>query len=177
MSVGAKGHQIRRRRGRAQCLACESERAHRSWRLMSSSPSPKRLLLAFLVAPFAAPVAYVVGTLAVEFFRRGYTLKAFSALDLVIGTFTLGAPCAYVAALVLGVPTYFVLRRLGWLTRWTIWLAGAAIGAAGALALAPYLRGDLFSIRFPWWVAALLGLVSAEVFWRIWSARVPGDPR
>ena len=141
---------------------------------MFSSPSTKRLLLAFLVAPLAAPVAYVVGAMAVEYVTRGYTLKALSALDLVIGTFTLGAPCAYVAALVLGAPTYAVLRRIGWVTRWTLWLAGAAIGAAGALALAPYLRGALFSIRFPWWIAALLGLVSAEVFWQVLTARRPG---
>jgi hypothetical protein len=67
-----------------------------------------------------------------------------------------------------------VLRRTGLLNRWTIWLAGSAIGAAGALLLAPYLRGDLFSIRFPWWVAALLGLVSAEVFWQITQVRIPG---
>ena len=83
------------------------------------------------------------------------------------------SPTAYVAALVVGVPTYFLLRRLGLVRRWTLWLAGAAIGAAGALALAPYLRGDLFSIRFPWWVAALLGVASAEVFWRV---RGPAQP-
>jgi len=132
---------------------------------MSSPPSPKRLLVAFLVAPLAAPVAYVLGTLVVELFRRGKAPSALSTLDLLIGVFTLGAPCAYVAALVAGAPIYFVLRRLGLLSRVTVWLGGAAIGAAGALALAPYLRGDPFSIRFPWWVAALLGLASAEVFW------------
>jgi hypothetical protein len=144
---------------------------------MSSSPGSKRLLLAFLVAPLAAPVAYVLGTLAIGFFTRGTTLKALSALDLVIGVFTLGAPSAYVATLVLGVPIYFMLRRFGLLTRWTIWLAGAAIGAVGALVLAPYLRGDLFSIRFPWWVAALLGLVSAEAFWQMRRVRLPGGSR
>ena len=144
---------------------------------MSSPPGPKRLLLAFLVAPLAAPVAYVLGTLAVELFRRGKAPSALSTLDLLIGVFTLGAPCAYVAALVAGAPIYFVLRRLGLLFRWTVWLAGAAIGAAGALALAPYLRGDPFSIRFPWWVAALLGLASAEVFWRIRSVPLPGESR
>ena len=144
---------------------------------MSSPPSPKRLLLAFLVAPLAAPVAYVLGTLAVELFRRGKTPSALSILDLLIGVFTLGAPCAYVAALVAGAPIYFVLRRLGLLSRTTVWLGGAAIGAAGALALAPYLRGELFSIRFPWWVAALLGLASAEVFWRMQSVPVPGESR
>ena len=142
---------------------------------MSSPPSPKRLLLAFLVAPLAAPVAYVLGTLMVELFRRGKAPSALSILDLLIGVFTLGAPCAYVAALVAGVPIYFVLRRLGLLSRVTVWLGGAAIGAAGALALAPYLRGELFSIRFPWWVAALLGLASAEVFWRMQSVPVPGE--
>jgi hypothetical protein len=144
---------------------------------MSSPPSPKRLLLAFLVAPLAAPVAYVLGTLAVELVRRGNAPSALSILDLLIGVFTLGAPCAYVAALVAGAPIYFVLRRLGLLSRMTVWLGGAAIGAAGALALAPYLRGELFSIRFPWWVAALLGLASAEVFWRMQSVPVPGESR
>lgn len=142
---------------------------------MSSPPSPKRLLLAFLVAPLAAPVAYVLGTLMVELFRRRKAPSALSILDLLIGVFTLGAPCAYVAALVAGAPIYFVLRRLGLLSRMTVWLGGAAIGAAGALALAPYLRGELFSIRFPWWVAALLGLASAEVFWRMQSVPVPGE--
>jgi len=144
---------------------------------MSSPPSPKRLLVAFLVAPLAAPVAYVLGTLVVELFRRGKAPSALSTLDLLIGVFTLGAPCAYVAALVAGAPIYFVLRRLGLLSRVTVWLGGAAIGAAGALALAPYLRGDPFSIRFPWWVAALLGLASAEVFWRMQSVPVPGESR
>ena len=144
---------------------------------MSSPPSPKRLLLAFLVAPLAAPVAYVLGTLVVELFRRGKAPSALSTLDLLIGVFTLGAPCAYVAALVAGAPIYFVLRRLGLLSRVTVWLGGAAIGAAGALTLAPYLRGDPFSIRFPWWVAALLGLASAEVFWRMQSVPVPGESR
>jgi hypothetical protein len=144
---------------------------------MSSPPGPKRLLLAFLVAPLAAPLAYVVGTLTVELVARRSSLSVLSTLDLLIGVFTLGAPCAYVAALVVGAPTYFVLGRLGLLTRWTIWLAGAAIGAVGALALAPYLQGDPFSIRFPWWVAALLGLVSAEVFWRIRSVHSTGESR
>ena len=144
---------------------------------MSSPPSPKRLLVAFLVAPLAAPVAYVLGTLVVELFRRGKAPSALSTLDLLIGVFTLGAPCAYVAALVAGAPIYFVLRRLGLLSRVTVWLGGAAIGAAGALTLAPYLRGDPFSIRFPWWVAALLGLASAEVFWRMQSVPVPGESR
>lgn len=134
---------------------------------MSSPPRAKRLLLAFLIAPLAAPVAYIVGAIVVGLVVRGSWMSTRALQDLFIGVFTLGGPTAYVAAFVVGVPTYFLLRRLGLVSRWTLWLAGAAIGAAGALALAPYLRGDLFTIRFPWWVAAMLGVVSAEVFWRV----------
>lgn len=140
---------------------------------MPDSSARKRLLLAFLVAPLAAPVAYILGAIVVGLIVRGSWMSARALQDLFIGVFTLGGPTAYVAALVVGVPTYFLLRRLGLVRRWTLWLAGAAIGAAGALALAPYLRGDLFSIRFPWWVAALLGVASAEVFWRV---RGPTQP-
>jgi hypothetical protein len=144
---------------------------------MPDPSARKRLLLAFLTAPLAAPIAYILGAIVVGLIVRGSWMSERALLDLFIGVFTLGGPTAYVAALVAGVPTYFLLRALGLLHRWTLWLAGAAIGAAGALALAPYLRGDLFSIRFPWWVAALLGLVSAEVFWKVRGSPAPGDAR
>ena len=135
----------------------------------------RRLLLAFVLAPLAAPVAYVVGTLVVApFTGRGSPPSGRAVFDLVIGVFAVGAPTAYAAALGVGAPTYFVLRALGFVRRWTLWLAGAVIGAGGALVLAPYLRGDLFSILFPWWTGALLGLVSAEVFWRILGGVPPG---
>jgi hypothetical protein len=124
-------------------------------------------MLAFLVAPLAAPIAYVLASLAVQTVVSGGVPSAQSALDLVIGVFVLGAPTAYAAALLVGVPTYLVLRKLGLVTRWALWLAGAAIGAAGAATLTPWLRGAPFSIDFPWWTGALLGLVSAEVFWRV----------
>ena len=137
---------------------------------MTSPPTGRRALLAFLVAPLAAPVAYVLGTVAIEVLRSGSVPSTRSVLDLVIGVFVLGAPTAYAAALVAGVPTYLVLRKLGRVNRWSLWAGGAAIGAVGALTLTPWLRGGLFSIEFPWWTGALLGLVSAEVFWRVLGA-------
>jgi hypothetical protein len=115
------------RMGGCEPCACGLGPVHRSWRLMFSSPDRKRLVIAFLVAPLAAPVAYVLGTLLIGFFKAGPALTARSTLDLLIGVFTLGAPSAYFAALGVGVPTYFVLRRLGVLTRWTMWLGGAAL--------------------------------------------------
>ena len=143
---------------------------------MTSPPAGRRLLLAFLAAPLAAPVAYVLATLAVQLLGSGSAPSMQSALDLVIGVFVLGAPTAYAAAFLVGVPTYFVLRRLGLVSRWTLWLAGAAIGAAGAATLTPWLRGGLFSIDFPWWTGALLGVVSAEVFWWVGTDRSRRSP-
>jgi len=134
---------------------------------MTSPPTGRRSLLAFLVAPLAAPVAFVLATLVVQALGSGSAPTMRSALDLVIGVFVLGAPTAYAAALLAGVPTYLVLRKLGRVSRWTLWAGGAAIGALGALTLTPWLRGGLFSIDFPWWTGALLGLVSAEVFWQV----------
>src|SRR3954469_20182180 len=86
MSLGTEGHQIL---GPAVKPSLRLEACAPKLPFMSSSPGPKRLLLAFLVAPLAAPVAYVLGTLTIGFFTRGTTLKALSALDLVIGVFTL----------------------------------------------------------------------------------------
>ena len=47
--------------------------------------------------------------------------------------------------------------------------AGGIIGAAVALLLRPSLRGELFSIPVPAWAGALVGLVTAEVFVRLYS--------
>ena len=90
-----------------------------------------------------------------------------SALELVMVVGMVGAPVAYGAAFLIGGPMYLVLRRFDLLSRWTVWLGAAVIGAVIAELLQPRLRGDLFALPFPWWVGAALALVSAEVFWRL----------
>lgn len=92
--------------------------------------------------------------------------------DLVIAVGFIGVPLAYAAALIGGAPTYFILRRFGVVAAWTLWLSGAAIGSIVAVLIRPMLRGDLFSVEFPWWVGALLGVLSAEVFRRL----IAGSP-
>lgn len=140
---------------------------------MFSSPDGKRLLVAFLIAPLTAPVAFTVGALVIELLKSGAP-SARSAGDLAMAVFVLGVPLAYLATLVVGAPMYFTLRALGLLHHWTVWLAAAAIGATVALSLAPHLRGQLFSVSFPWWAGALLGVACGEVFWRIRSVRLGG---
>jgi len=134
---------------------------------MTSPPTGRRLLLAFLVAPLAAPAAFVLTAVVVEVIRSSATPSVQSAFSLTLGVFAVGAPVAYAATLAAGAPTYFALRALGLVRRWTVWLGAAAIGAAVAMALSPRLAGDLFSVKLPWWAGSLLGVVSAEVFWRL----------
>ena len=81
--------------------------------------------------------------------------------------FGIGAPIAYGAMGLLGLPVYLALRRARRVARLPLWAAGGVIGAAGALLLRPSLRSDQFSIPFPAWTAALIGLVTAEVFVRL----------
>ena len=90
-----------------------------------------------------------------------------AAADLLLAVAAVGIPVAYGAAFVAGAPLYLLLRQFGVLGRWTLWLSGGSIGVVVAWALAPRLRGDLFSIPFPWWAGLLLGVVSAEAFWRL----------
>jgi hypothetical protein len=139
---------------------------------MTSSPTGRRLLLAFLVAPLAAPAAFVLTAVVFELVGSSATPSVQSVFSLALGVFAVGAPLAYGATLAVGAPTYFALLALGLVRRWTVWFGAAAIGAVVAMILSPHLAGDLFSIKLPWWAGALLGVVSAEAFWRLRGASV-----
>jgi hypothetical protein len=130
-----------------------------------------------VLAPLAAPISYAAVLLGVEFGRAvlgyasgpsirsvGYVVAAVAAI---------GTPLAYAAMLLGGLPIYVMLRRVGVLSRWTLWTGGTVVGVIVALLLAPALRGDLFSIPFPWWLGALAGVLSAETFWRLLSRSTP----
>lgn len=88
-------------------------------------------------------------------------------LELVLAVAAIGIPVAYAAAILGAVPVYVMLRRLGAVSPLTLWVSGAAIGSAVPVVLAPQLKGELFSIPFPVWAGALLGLLCAEVFRRL----------
>ena len=126
-----------------------------------------RHLKAFLVAPLVAPAACAAGLLLGELGARGSIPSTRSGLTLVLGVFAVGTPIAYLAVLLAGAPLYFLLRRIGAVHRWTLWTGGIAIGVTVALLLTPALRGDLFSVPFPWWAGAAIGFLCAETFRRL----------
>jgi len=137
----------------------------------AGTPGRGRLVRAFAFAPLAAPVTCIALLFADALTRATFGSESFpsaqSAAELVAAVGATGIPVAYAAALIGGGPAYLLLRRLGIVTRWTLWLTGGVIGAIVAVLLAPSLHGALFSLPFPWWAGAVLGLASAETFWRL----------
>jgi hypothetical protein len=135
----------------------------------------RRLLRAFLVAPLAAPAGYSAGLallgLTGVLAGRASIPSIGSLVDVAGMIAAIGVPVAYAAAFVGAAPVYFVLRRLGIVSTLTLLMTGTTIGVVVAVLLAPRLKGELFSIPFPIWVGALLGLLCADVFRRLLSTR------
>ena len=133
----------------------------------------KPAIRAFLVAPLAAPALYWIIAFisaAADPNRRGQALGSpFAGFGFV---FVFGGLISYVVMLIAGVPAYLLLRRAGILGLWPLLAAGVAIGVASAFALAPYLRGELFSIPLSPLHGAALGAAVAAVFWAL--TRTPG---
>jgi len=126
-----------------------------------------------MVAPLVAPTVYAGILLGSVVTRAVFGSASLSSIggagELVLAVAAVGVPVAYGATLVAGAPIYLLLRRRGAVTPGILWLAGGMIGGVVALLLAPRLRSDLFSIRFPLWAGALLGILCAEVFRRVLS--------
>ena len=82
----------------------------------------------------------------------------------------------YPAMLVLGIPSYFVLRKLGWNRVWSYLMVGLLTGAIVAAViftpvvmnnLAPDPNTSLAPSAAIFIVAALLGALSGTVFWAL----------
>lgn len=134
----------------------------------------KPVIRAFLVAPLAAPALYwIIAFISAvaDPNRRGQALGSpFAGIAFV---FVVGGLIAYAVMLVAGIPTYLVLRRTGILGLWSLLVAGVGIGVASAFALAPYLRGELFSIPLSPLHGAALGAAVAVVFWALTRTPAP----
>jgi hypothetical protein len=69
--------------------------------------------------------------------------------------------------LIAGVPIYLLLRRFGRLGLGWFVVAGVVVGLLVAVALEPYLRGELVSIPLTPLHGAVLGAAVAVVFWAL----------
>src|SRR5687768_16529424 len=125
---------------------------------------------ALLLAPLVAPVGYWVGVglaTAAKAVAEPATTLGSPSVRLLGMVLAVGAPVAYAATVVVGIPAYLALRRARRVGRSTLWAVGGVVGAAMAMLLQPSLRGELFSIPFPAWAGVLLGVLTAEAFLRL----------
>ena len=83
-------------------------------------------LRGLLIGPLAAPVVYWIGFI-VYATARGAPFTVSRTLAELALVLALGLPIAYVVTLIIGAPLFLVLRRLGWLSVWTV-IAGGALG-------------------------------------------------
>lgn len=81
-----------------------------------------RVLLAFVIAPLAAPVGFFVFTVVYDAAVTGTT-----RLD--VRTFLLSTPGSYLATLLIGLPSVIMLKRVGYLSASALLLFGVVGGA------------------------------------------------
>ncbi len=128
---------------------------------------PLRILLAFILAPLAAPVLFLLESLLIHRWLPNAWTEGWT---IVFMHFYLVTPVAYIGAIVFGIPTWFLLRRKGWTGGIAFGMAGGCIGLVMVLMIKitwPAMIG-LWS-AYP--LSAILGALCAVVLRQIlvWS--------
>ena len=114
--------------------------------------------LAFVIAPLMTPITFVI---TVAF--RGGLLTAVSVAPLILALYT---PFAYLAAVILGLPTFLISRALGCKNSIFYMLGGTAIGWVTMLLLDKFTVGWEIPPEDCLW-GAIAGGASSFVFWLI----------
>lgn len=96
---------------------------------MRPPPMPAIPWRAFLIAPLAAPAAYVVIVTIEALISRPGAISFGSFAQLAALSLVAGAPIAYATALVIGLPLYLSLARLDFVRAPVILVDSAAAGA------------------------------------------------
>jgi hypothetical protein len=140
--------------------------------LSRDTGSMKSFPRAFILAPLVVPILYWAGAIAMALAdanRRRVALQdPFAGFGSVL---VVGGILAYAATLVASAPAIWLVRRAGGWTLVALLALGGIVGLIAAVIFGPYLRGDLFSIILPPLEGAVLGALSAGVFW--WLAPRP----
>ena len=113
-----------------------------------------RVIIGFLVAPLATSLVFMIVD-----WPRGYEITFENTCERFLA-FTGYGMFAYPAALILGIPTLLLYRRLGWTNPVAFVAGGAAIGFIAGLIL---IRAA--TLNYFW--CSLSGALSAFVFWMI----------
>jgi hypothetical protein len=130
-----------------------------------------RVIRGFVFAPLSA--AFTGGLLIVGFdLIKGASRSPAGMLFYVL---LFGAPPAYLAMLIVGLPAYFLITRRGALKAWHVFvlggLTGACVGSGGIVNFLRHGKGvGLFL------VAIVTGLQAAATFWALYAENRESPP-
>jgi hypothetical protein len=102
------------------------------YKLCLMKPKPNRILAAIIVAPLTVPVLIIFISIA---------LAGFSTFPEVGGVALLSIPISYIGFLVLGLPSFIALQRVGRVTIWMLLITGAVWGVITMHSFITYMFG------------------------------------
>lgn len=134
-----------------------------------ATPQPKRLLLAFLLAPLAGPLGIAMG-MGIPFMVNNP--DPFELMGFILLVYVFATPFVYFFSMVLGLPFYLLLRSTLGLTKPGLIIGWAGVGMASAFCFSgfdlPNRVGEIL-LYLPF---ALGGAAVGFVFWRILCANI-----
>ena len=86
-----------------------------------------RIIRAFLIAPLIAPIIYLFGAILLNI---GGEFKLRELLSLTMVVLFIAAPVSYIATALIGIPYYYILKRMNNLTRANLIIGGSVLGIA-----------------------------------------------
>lgn len=143
-----------------------------SSQLLLASPKPKRLLLAFLLAPLAGPLGISIGFSVPLAFESSDPAMLLGGIPLVS---VIATPFVYFFSIVVGLPFFLLLHLTLGLSRLKLIITWAVVGMLSFGCLTGFQfsrRPEDLLIYLPF---ALGGAVEGYAFWAILSAK-PSSP-
>jgi hypothetical protein len=143
--------------------------------LLLASPRPKRLLLAFLIAPLAGSLGISIGMSLPLLIESGDPAMLLGGIPLIT---VIATPFVYFFSIVLGLPFFLLLHLSLGLSRLGLTVGWAVVGMLSFICLAGFSlpnRAEEVLLLFPF---ALGGAAVGYAFWAILTAKPnrPAEP-
>ncbi len=129
----------------------------------------RRALIGFLAAPIAPAMVFALGATIFGVVGAMLEYPLYSYLFVSLIWFLYAIVVAYPATLILGVPSYFIYKKYGFLSLKSYIVGGITLGAISPFLLFP-IFGILEVLDFDFWVfltGSIFGVITSTVFWYV----------